>query len=284
MTITLKTCLITGCSSGGVGAALAEAFIDKGYHVFATARTPSKVPQTLHDAPNVTVLALDVTSSESIAAVAEEVRGDTGDRLDVLINNAGVGLEMPSLDTPISKAREVFDINFFAAFEMIQVFSSMLVNSGGCIVNNSSVGGYCALPFLGYYQASKAALIQASEVLRLEMAPLGVRVLTLLTGGIATNFLTNVPTLVLPEDSYYIGIKDIIEMQPEKVPFGVSPEKFANDVVYYVEKKRAGKVWLGGAANLARFSTWLPQWMVDRFALSLKPFAEKLAETQKKLK
>lgn len=150
MVITRKTCLITGCSAGGVGAAFAEAFKDKGYHVFATARSPTKIPQTLHAAANVTVFALDVTSSESIAAAAEIVRDQTGGRLDVLINNAGGGLEMPLLDTPMDEARKLFDLNFFGAIEMIQVFSPMLINSKGCIVNNSSLGGYQSIPFISW--------------------------------------------------------------------------------------------------------------------------------------
>jgi 1-acylglycerone phosphate reductase len=62
----------------------------------------------------------------------------------------------------------------------------------------------------GIYNASKAALIAASEGWRLELAPLGVRVITLITGGIATNFLTNLQTVELPEDSYYICVKDVI--------------------------------------------------------------------------
>ena len=142
-----KSCLITGCSSGGVGAAFAEAFKNKGYHVFATARSPSKVPQTLHAASNVTVLALDVASSDSIAAAAAAVRNEAGGRLDVLINNAGIGLHMPALDIPIAEARKIFDANFFGALEMIQAFSPMLVNSKGCVVNNSSVGGLLPIPF-----------------------------------------------------------------------------------------------------------------------------------------
>jgi short-subunit dehydrogenase len=147
MTATRKTCLVTGCSGGGAGAALADAFKDQGYHVFATARSPSKMPQSLHEASNVTVLALDVSSSESIAAAAEVVRNQTGGKLDVLINNAGLGMNMPGLDTSIAEARKIFDSNFFGVLETIQVFSSMLVNAQGCIVNNSSMGGLVPLPF-----------------------------------------------------------------------------------------------------------------------------------------
>lgn len=116
---------------------------------------------------------------------------------------------------------------------------------------------------IGIYQATKAALIQASEVLRLEMAPLGVRVLTLLTGGVATNFLANLPTLALPESSYYLGIKDIIEKKPEQISFGVSPEAFAHDVLCQVEKGTTGKFWIGDGAGIARLALWLlPQWAI----------------------
>lgn len=145
--MTRKSCLVTGCSEGGVGASIAEAFKDKGYQVFATARSPTKIPQSLYGAPNVTILALDVTTSQSIAEAAEAVKKQTGGALDVLINNAGVGLELPALDTPIAEARRVFDSNFFAVLEMVQVFSPMLIRAKGCIVNNSSIGGCGPIPF-----------------------------------------------------------------------------------------------------------------------------------------
>jgi 1-acylglycerone phosphate reductase len=132
-----KYCLVTGCSEGGVGASLANAFKDNGYHVFATARSPSKVPQSLHDSPNVTVLALDVTASESIAKVADAVRGQTGETLHVLINNAGGGLDMPVLDVPIDEARKLYELNFFGPVAMVQAFGSMLVKARGCIVSCS---------------------------------------------------------------------------------------------------------------------------------------------------
>lgn len=107
------------------------------------------------------------------------------------------------------------------------------------------------------YQASKAALTQASEVMRLELTPLGVRVLVLLAGGIQTNFLNNQPNPPLPKGSYYSSVKDIIDDQPEKIPFGVSPESFAKDVVRQVNRGTTGKYWIGGGANLVRVMLWL---------------------------
>lgn len=144
-----KTVLITGCSSGGIGAALAETFHKRGYHVFASARTPSKVPSSLASAPNVTVLTLDVQSSHSIAAAAEIVREKTGGKLDVLVNNAGRAMTLPVLDTTTEQGKEIFDLNFWGALAMIQTFSPMVIKTKGCIVNNASISGHVPFAFGG---------------------------------------------------------------------------------------------------------------------------------------
>ncbi|KAH7077762.1 hypothetical protein BKA63DRAFT_271518 [Paraphoma chrysanthemicola] len=260
-----KTCLVTGCSSGGVGAAIAEAFAHHGYHVFATARTPSKIPQTLHTSPNVTVLTLDVTSTVSIVAAVKSVQEKSGGMLDVLINNAGHSLNTPALDASIEETKKLFNANFFGVLETIQAFQHMLIRAKGCIVNNSSVGGYQPFPFITLYQASKAALTIAGEGWRLELAPLGVRVITLVTGGVATKFLNNIQPVELPKDSYYMSIKDVIDDHPENVPFGMKPEVFANDVLRRVEKGSTGKAWVGGAIPMIRMALWFfPQWALVR--------------------
>lgn len=98
-----KHVLITGCSAGGIGGELAQCFASKGYHVFATARNPAKVSQTLSNAQNVTVLTLDVLSKESINDAVEKVAKATGGRLVVLVNNSGGGMIAPGLDTPIEE-------------------------------------------------------------------------------------------------------------------------------------------------------------------------------------
>ncbi len=66
---------------------------------------------------------------------------------------------------------------------------------------------------------------------------------TLLTGGVQTKFIENVQPLQLPANSYYHGIKDVIEMQPDKIPFAVEPGEFAHDIMRLVERKTSGKVW-----------------------------------------
>ena len=143
-----KSVLITGCSAGGIGAALAEVFTEKGYHVFATARNPSKISPTLSNAPSVTPLTLDVLSSESIAAAVERVTRETGGKLDVLVNNSGGGYIAPALDTSIEEGKKLFDLNVWAPLAMLQAFAPLLINAQGCIVNNSSANAYCPMPLM----------------------------------------------------------------------------------------------------------------------------------------
>ena len=159
MTTSPKTCLITGCSEGGVGDALAVAFKNNGYHVFVTARNTSKIPKSLHEDTNITIIALEVTDSSSILAAAEVVRKQADGSLDVLINNAGAGMNMPALDTNFAEAKKLFDLNFFAALDMVQVFSPMLVKAGGCVVNNASVGGLRPLLFNGTLKMIRASYV-----------------------------------------------------------------------------------------------------------------------------
>jgi 1-acylglycerone phosphate reductase len=113
------------------------------------------------------------------------------------------------------------------------------------------------------YAASKASLISASEIWRLELAPLNVRVIVLITGGIATKFMSNMPSVELPENSYYRTIRDIIAKEPEEIPFAAKPEALAMDVLNYVERGTAGKIWIGGASSMARFAVWaFPTWLL----------------------
>lgn len=146
-----KSVLITGCSAGGIGAALAEGFHEKGYHVFATARTLSKISPSLAKSPNITVLTLDVLSAESITAAVISATEETGGKLDVLVNNSGMGILLPALDTPIDAGKKLFDLNFWAVLAMIQSFAPLLIKANGRVVNNASVAGVLPIVFNSRY-------------------------------------------------------------------------------------------------------------------------------------
>jgi 1-acylglycerone phosphate reductase len=260
MAIGSKSVLITGCSSGGIGAGLAEAFSEKGYHVFATARNPSKVPETLSQASNVTVLQLDVLSSDEIAAAVASVKDSTGGKLDVLVNNSGALMVMPLLDMSIDDGKKLFDTNFWSLISMIQAFAPLLLASGGCIVNNTSAAG--VLPFGAFgsmYNTSKAAALLGSESWRLELAPLGIRTLTLVTTAVKSNAFANLKPTQIPKDSHYYSIRDYITESSDGrlQKDGITPKQYGAKVVREVEKGTTGKYWLGGSAISARLSSWL---------------------------
>ena len=148
MVITRKTVLITGCSANGIGAGLAEVFQEKGYHVFATLRNPLKIPSSLANSANVTVLNLNVLSSESIAAAVESVKREARGKLDVLVNNSGGILVAPGLDIKIEEGKELFDLNFWAPMAMLQAFAPLLIEAKGCVVNNTSANSVAPFPLM----------------------------------------------------------------------------------------------------------------------------------------
>jgi NAD(P)-dependent dehydrogenase (short-subunit alcohol dehydrogenase family) len=143
-----KSILVTGCSAGGIGEALALALATRGHHVFATARNPAKVPEALSSLSNVTVLQLDVLSTDSAADAARAV-SESGRGLDILVNNAGCGYAQPVLDMDIAKAQRLFDTNVWGPIRMIQAFAGLLIASQGRIVNVSSVGAIVNTPWIG---------------------------------------------------------------------------------------------------------------------------------------
>ena len=139
-----KSALITGCSEGGIGDALAQAFQRKDLHVFATARSLGKIAH-LSKLPHVTCIALDVTSSESIAAAVDIVSKETGGKLDFLINNAGLGIVAPAIDADTEDARKMFDANFWGAVNMVQAFSPLIISTKGTIRKRRGTG--CNSPY-----------------------------------------------------------------------------------------------------------------------------------------
>jgi len=210
----MRAVLITGCSAGGIGSSLATAFQRHGYHVFATARSVSKMSH-LASLPNMTLLTLEVTSSTSIQAAVAAVE-DSGHRLEVLVNNAGIAPVMPLLDQDMAGAREVFETNVWGGLALVQAFKEVLVSGGGCVVNVGSMNALAVPAWMGVYNASKAAQHVLMETLRIELEPLGVRVLTVVTGAIDTVVMTKqAGTFRLPEDSMYTAIEGKLRERAE---------------------------------------------------------------------
>jgi 1-acylglycerone phosphate reductase len=143
-----KTVLVTGCSDGGLGSALALSFHAKGFHIYASARDLSTTT-ALSSLSNITLLKLDVTSDSDVAAAAEFVKHDNGGKLDIVVNNAGRNYFMPVLDTDIDAAKKIFDTNFWGALRIMKAFAPLLVKSQGVLVSIASISGYVNVPWMG---------------------------------------------------------------------------------------------------------------------------------------
>jgi NAD(P)-dependent dehydrogenase (short-subunit alcohol dehydrogenase family) len=171
----MKTVLITGCSSG-FGLDIARHFLEQGWHVVATMRTPR--PDLLPSSERLRVLALDVTDAASIARAVE-----AAGQVDVLVNNAGIGLMSVVEGTSMETVREIFETNTFGAMALTRALLPQFRQRGaGAIVNISSSVTLTTLPLLSVYTASKAALNALSESLALELQPFGVCVSLVLPG------------------------------------------------------------------------------------------------------
>ncbi|CAI9271967.1 unnamed protein product [Lactuca saligna] len=179
--------LITGCSSGGIGNALACAFAARNCLVVATARSLSSMPD-LNDKSDMFFLQeLDVLRDESVVEVVSNVIDKFG-RIDVLVNNAGVQCIGPLAEIPLSSAQHTFNTNVFGTLRLIQeVVPHMASRKKGKIVNIGSVSAMTPGPWSGVYNASKAAIHSLTDTLRLELKPLGINVTNVVPGAIRSN-------------------------------------------------------------------------------------------------
>ena len=265
-----KSVLITGCTPGGIGHALAREFKSKGLRVFATARKRDTISDL--DAEGIETLSLELTSEKSITALKAEIESRTAGKLDILVNNAGRNYTVPALDVEMEEIRETFEANLFAVMKMCQLFAPLLIQAKGTIVQIGSLAGIMPYVFGSVYNASKAALHSYSSTLRVELAPFDVRVVTVVTGGVKSNISRTQRTL--PEDSIYLPLAEEYEARlTHSQANGIPNEQYARSVVSQVLRKpNRDIIWEGGKSWLVWFVyTFLPRWvMVSECQLDLR--------------
>ena len=179
--MTQRTILITGAGSGfGKGAAIELA--RRGHSVVATTETQEQADALAAEHPELTTIKLDVTSSDDIAQAA-------GLEIDVLINNAGMGVMAPMATVPMDKVRASFNVNVFGMVELAQaVVPGMMERGSGRIINVSSVAGKLASPLTSPYCMTKHAVEAFTISLRGELAPHGIDVCKVNPGPYNTGF------------------------------------------------------------------------------------------------
>ncbi|KAJ8132904.1 hypothetical protein O1611_g717 [Lasiodiplodia mahajangana] len=165
-----KNILITGCSPGSIGEALAKEFLlQDNVAVYATSLPGEKLQEL--ELLGARCFPVDVTSAESVDSLKEAMSELIRDELDILINCAGMNYVMPALDVDIDELKRTFDVNLFGLVRITQAFSAPLINKKGLIVNVGSLAAYAPYVFGSSYNASKAALLAYSNTLRIELSP-----------------------------------------------------------------------------------------------------------------
>ena len=183
----MNTILITGCSSG-FGLETARCFLERDWNVIATMRTLRE--GVLPTSERLRVIALDVTDSASIHQAVEAAGS-----IDVLVNNAGIGMLGPLEGTSMETTRAVFATNTLGTIAMTQaVLPQLRLRKAGVIINVTSSVTLKSLPLLSVYTASKAAINAFTESLALELQPFNVRVRLVIPGRAPTRFADNAKT------------------------------------------------------------------------------------------
>jgi NAD(P)-dependent dehydrogenase (short-subunit alcohol dehydrogenase family) len=178
-----KVVLVTGASSG-IGRACAELLAARGYRVYGASRRPAA-------GPLVESIGMDVTDVASVRDAVAEVMAREG-RIDLVVNNAGIGIAGAVEDTSVEEAREQFEVNFFGVLRVCRAVLPVLRKQRtSYIVNIGSIGGLIAIPYQGLYSASKFALEGLTESLRLEARQFGVQVVLIEPGDHRTGFTDN---------------------------------------------------------------------------------------------
>jgi short-subunit dehydrogenase len=266
-TNTESTALVTGASTG-IGQATAKALKDAGFRVFGTSRRAAAARPD-----GVTMLTCDVTDDASVAKMVDEVLTKAG-RIDLLVNNAGIGLLGGAEESSIAQAHSLFDVNVFGVIRVTNaVLPAMRRQGKGRIINMSSILGLIPAPYNALYASTKHAIEGYSESLDHELRALGIRVVLVEPGVTRTSFEENItrPDRLLP---VYDAERPRMEaLMRRLIEAGDAPDIVAETVVKaasvpapkrrYTAGKQAGQVRF-----LRRF---LPESMVDK---SLRKFNE----------
>ncbi|KAI8635405.1 short chain dehydrogenase [Xylariaceae sp. FL1651] len=264
-TANASSVLITGCGEGGIGHALALEFKAKGYTVLTTllAHEPREHLTKL----GITAFTADVTKDSDIEQLRKDVSGITGGSLSILVNNAGIIYTMPATDTDVKEVEKMFAVNVFGPMRMVHHFHPLLIQAQGTVVNIGSVGGIVPYVYGSSYNASKAALHHWGNTLRVEMKPLGVRVVNIISGEVSTNILKCDHGRKLPPTSFYRPLEAEFAKHVERVPKTTTPKEYAKAVVAEVTRERpnpwfytgarSGIVWLAELCLPRTFWDWI---------------------------
>lgn len=253
-----KVVLITGASSG-IGKSTAELLSNKGYVVYGTSRNPKQSFVNAYQ-----MISLDVTQETSIQKAVQTILDKEG-RIDVLVNNAGMGITGPVEDTPTEEMKKVFNTNYFGAIDVMKAVIPVMRKQGaGTIVNVTSIAGYMGLPYRGIYSATKGALELTVEAIRMEVKEFGIEVTNIAPGDVATNIAAGrYHTPVFEDSAYKEKYQANLDLMNNHVDAGMDPLVMAKKIDKIIHtKKPKGHYKVGGF--MEKFSIVLKRILPDK--------------------
>ena len=252
-----KVVFITGASSG-IGKAIAEYLQARNFKVFGTSRNPGKQKS---DFP---LVALDVTKPGTIQSAVSEVISKAG-KIDVLVNNAGVGITGPIEETPHEEIKKAFDTNYFGPINVIKaVLPEMRKNNGGLIINVTSIAGYMGLPYRGIYSASKGALELTTEAFRMELKNFNIKMSNIAPGDFATNIAAGrYHAPVIEGSPYEKPYGNTLKLMNQHVDEGEDPNIMAQVIFKIIQEKNPRAHYKVGE-RLQKFSIVLKRILPDK--------------------
>jgi NAD(P)-dependent dehydrogenase (short-subunit alcohol dehydrogenase family) len=241
--------LITGTSSG-IGLATAVHFAREGHEVWAGVRNPTGATELREaierDRLAIRVLTLDVDDAASVQRGVAEVQATSG-RIDVLVNNAGIGGGGPIEDVPVDWAQGLFQTNYFGVVRMVQaVLPGMRQRGAGAIVNVSSIAGRLAIAGHGHYSAVKHALEALSEALAQEVQRFGIRVAIVEPGVVVTPIFSKARRFADPASPYFDHVRRLLLLYQKQMPRAAQPADAAAVIYEAATTKQPRLRWLVG--------------------------------------
>ena len=252
-----KVVLITGGSSG-IGKSVGEFLNNKKFIVYGTSRNPDKCKDSKFP-----ILALDVLNTNTIKDCMNFLLEKEG-RIDVLVNNAGVGITGPIEETPEEEIKKNFNTNFFGPINVINAVLPQMRKQGyGLIINVTSIAGYMGLPYRGIYSASKAALEIITEAYRMEIKDFNIKMTNIAPGDFATNIAAGRFHTSVNKDSPYQKYGDVLKAIDEDVNKSADPIAVAKAIFKIIETKNP-KIHYKVGAFMQKFSIVLKRILPDK--------------------
>lgn len=258
MSATRKVILITGGSSG-LGEAMCKRLAAQGHAVYGTGRKVEDGAQ----ANGATMLRMDITNADSVERGVAEVLRREG-RIDVLVNNAGLGIQGPLEDITPELAMRLLDTNVLGAHRLCRAVLPALREQGcGLIINITSVAGYFGLPYRGFYSASKAALERYGEALATEVKRFGIDVISVQPGEFNTPIADTRlrPETITPANRP--GYERAMQVLSGSMHYSRDPDELARVVQRAIEAKRPKSAYLV-AQGVQRISVMLKKLLPGR--------------------